>query len=44
MVLAYDISSGTTVYVYACKPTSAANPTLIASIGTETIAWLGVGV
>lgn len=36
-------SSGGAVSVYAWKPTSASDPTLIASTGTETIEWIAVG-
>lgn len=38
-VLTYDIS-GATVNVYAWKPTSNADPTLIASTGTETVGYI----
>ncbi len=41
-VLTHTISSGT-VSVYAWKPTSNADPTLIASTGTETFSWVAVG-
>ena len=41
-VLTYDIS-GATVNVYAWKPTSSSNPTLIASTGTESFGWIAVG-
>jgi hypothetical protein len=36
-------ASGGTVSVYAWKPTSNADPTLIASTGTETFGWVAVG-
>lgn len=35
--------SGATVNVYAWKPTSNSNPTLIASTGTDTFDWIAVG-
>lgn len=41
-VLTYDISGGT-LNVYAWMPTSATNPTLIASTGTQTFSWLVIG-
>lgn len=41
-VLTYIIASGT-VNVYAWKPTSNSDPTLVASTGTETFAWIAVG-
>lgn len=41
-VLTADIS-GATVNVYAWKPTSATNPTLIASTGTESFYWMAIG-
>jgi len=41
-VLTYDIS-GATVNVYAWKPTSSSNPTLIASTGTESFGWIAIG-
>ncbi len=40
--LTHVISSGT-VNVYAWKPTSNADPTLIASTGTETFGWIAIG-
>lgn len=40
--LTADIS-GVTGNVYAWKPTSSANPTLIASTGTENFYWIAVG-
>lgn len=40
--LTYTVSGGT-VSVYAWKPTSVSNPTLIASTGTETFGWVAVG-
>jgi hypothetical protein len=40
--LTYDLV-GRTLHVYAWKPTSATNPTLIASTGTETISYTIVG-
>lgn len=40
--LTADIS-GATVNVYAWKPTSVSNPTLIASTGTEEFYWIAVG-
>lgn len=36
--LTYDVVGGT-INVYAWKPTSVSNPTLIASTGTETVGW-----
>lgn len=36
-------SSGGTVSVYAWKPTSNADPTLVASTGTETFGWAAIG-
>lgn len=42
-VLTYDVSGGT-VNVYAWKPTSNADPTLIASTGTETFSYVIRGV
>jgi hypothetical protein len=36
-------ASGGTVSVYAWKPTSNADPTLIASTGTETFGWTAIG-
>lgn len=41
-VLTYDVSGGT-VNVYAWKVTSSANPTLIASTGTETFGYVIIG-
>lgn len=41
-IITYDISGGT-VNLYAWKPTSNVDPTLIASTGTETVGWLAVG-
>lgn len=41
-VVTYGSSSGT-MNMYAWKPTSNADPTLIASTGTETIGWVCVG-
>lgn len=41
-VLTYTISGGT-VSVYAWKNTSGTDPTLVASTGTENIAWVAVG-
>ncbi len=41
-VLTYDISSGT-VNIYAWKVTSSSDPTLIASTGTENVAWMAKG-
>lgn len=35
--------SGTDINVYAWKPTSASDPTLIASVGTESFYWIAVG-
>ncbi len=40
--LTYDYSAGT-LSVYAWKPTSSGNPTLIASTGTETFSWMVTG-
>jgi len=41
-VITYGISGGT-VNLYAWKPTGAGNPTLIASTGTENVAWVAIG-
>jgi len=41
-VLTYDTSGGT-LNIYAWKPTSNADPTLIASAGTETVGWTAYG-
>lgn len=41
-ILTFGVSGGT-LNVYAWKPTSSANPTLIASTGTETFDWYAVG-
>lgn len=41
-VLTYDIS-GSTVNVYAWKNTGGNDPTLVASTGTETFAWIAIG-
>lgn len=41
-VLTYTASGGT-VSVYAWKPTSNSDPTLIASTGTETFGWVAFG-
>jgi hypothetical protein len=41
-VLTYEVV-GRTLNVYAWKPTSATNPTLIASTGTETFSYTIVG-
>src|SRR5262245_31743566 len=41
-VLTYDISGGT-VNVYAWRNTSGTDPTLVASTGTETFAYVIVG-
>lgn len=38
----YTDSAGT-VSLYAWKPTSVSNPTLIASTGTETVGWIAIG-
>lgn len=38
----YDASGGT-LSIYAWKPTSAADPTLIASTATDTVAWQATG-
>lgn len=37
-------TSGGTLSVYAWKPTSSGNPTLVASTGTETFGWVCTGV
>jgi hypothetical protein len=42
-VLTQGAPSGGTVDVYAWMPTSATNPTLIASTGTETFEWIAIG-
>ena len=41
-ILTYEVVGGL-VNVFAWKPTSATNPTLIASTGTETISYVIVG-
>ena len=41
-ILTYGISGGT-LNVYAWKPTSSSDPTLIASTGTETFGYTVVG-
>lgn len=41
-VVTYGSSSGT-LNLYAWKPTSNSDPTLIASTGTETVGWVAVG-
>lgn len=41
-ILTHTISGGT-VSVYAWKPTSNSDPTLIASTGTETVSWVAIG-
>ncbi len=41
-VLTADIS-GAAGNVYAWKPTSSSNPTLIASTGTESFGWIAIG-
>lgn len=38
----YTLSGGT-ANVYAWKPTSSSNPTLVASTGTESFSWVAVG-
>jgi hypothetical protein len=42
-VLTYGISDGT-LNIYAWKPTSNSNPTLIASTGTEVVSYIVIGV
>jgi|GEM_PF-2414409 len=37
------VVNGANIDVYAWKPTSNANPTLIASTGTETFNWIAIG-
>jgi len=37
------VISGTTINFYGWKPTSNADPTLIASAGTESFYWIAVG-
>lgn len=37
------VINGANIDVYAWKPTSSANPTLIASTGTETFNWVAIG-
>lgn len=41
-VVTYGVSSGT-LNLYGWKPTSNADPTLIASAGTETVGWIAIG-
>ena len=41
-VLTYAVSGGA-LSIYAWKPTSNSNPTLVASTGTETVAWVVIG-
>ena len=40
--LTYAVSGGT-LSIYAWKPTSSSNPTLVASTGTETVSYTVVG-
>ncbi len=40
--LTYDYTNGT-LNIYAWKPTSSSNPTLVASTGTETVSWMVTG-
>lgn len=42
-LLTYGPASGGTVPVYAWKPTSNTDPTLIASAGTEDFSWVATG-
>lgn len=42
-VLTANISTPPTVNVYAWKPTSNSDPTLVASTGTESFYWVAVG-
>jgi len=37
------VINGANIDVYAWKPTSVSNPTLIASSGTETFNWFAIG-
>jgi hypothetical protein len=41
-VITYDISGGT-VNLYAWKVTNSSTTTLIASTGTENVAWIAIG-
>ena len=41
-ILTYTVSEGT-LSIFAWKPTSNSNPTLVASTGTETVAWIVIG-
>ena len=41
-VLTYTVSGGT-LSIFAFKPTSSSNPTLVASTGTETVSYPVVG-
>ena len=41
-VLTYTVSGGT-LSIFAFKPTSSSNPTLVASTGTETVSYTVVG-
>lgn len=41
-VVTYGTSGGT-LNLYGWKPTSNADPTLIASTGTETVGWIAIG-
>jgi hypothetical protein len=38
-----SVTSGGTISAYAWKPTSNADPTLVASTGTETVGWVAIG-
>jgi hypothetical protein len=43
-VLTTDFTGATaTLNVYAWKPTSGSDPTLVASTGTETFDWIAIG-
>lgn len=41
-ILTYAVTGGT-INVYGWKPTSATDPTLIASTGTDAFSWVAVG-
>jgi hypothetical protein len=44
-VLTYDLPAGTPgqLDIYAWKNTGGTDPTLVASTGTETVAWIAIG-
>ena len=38
-----NVAEASTVSIYAWKPTSNSDPTLVASTGTETVHWVATG-